>query len=218
MLMQRERELIAEYGRKLSNAGLCPGTSGNLSIYDPTLGLMAISPSGIDYFETEAGDVVVTDLEANIVEGSRRPSSEWALHTEFYKKKEDCRAVIHTHSVYCTTFSVLREPLKAVHFIIGDANCGEVPCAPYETFGTEALAAAAVESCGEANAVLLANHGIVVCAGNIKSAYSLALNMEYLAELQYLARCIGEPQCLDSGQMAAVMERFKSYGQKKSQM
>ena len=52
MLMLSERELIAEYGRKMSSAGLCPGTSGNLSVYDARSGLMAVSPSGIDYFET----------------------------------------------------------------------------------------------------------------------------------------------------------------------
>lgn len=49
MLMQKERELVSEYGRKLSAAGLCPGTSGNLSIFSPASELMAISPSGMDY-------------------------------------------------------------------------------------------------------------------------------------------------------------------------
>ena len=85
MLMQEERELIVEYGKKLSLSGLCPGTSGNISIYNAELGYMAISPSGIDYFETKPEDVVITDLEANIIDGDRKPSSEWGLHTIFYK-------------------------------------------------------------------------------------------------------------------------------------
>ena len=57
MLLQEERELIVEYGKKLSLSGLCPGTSGNISIYNAELGYMAISPSGIDYFETKPEDV-----------------------------------------------------------------------------------------------------------------------------------------------------------------
>ena len=81
MLMQEERELIVEYGKKLSASGLCPGTSGNISIYNAEKNLMAISPSGMDYLLTQPEDIVITDLEANIVDGSRKPSSEWALHT-----------------------------------------------------------------------------------------------------------------------------------------
>ena len=144
MLLQEERELVVEYGKKMSAAGLSTGTSGNISIYNAEKGLMAISPSGMGYFDTRPEDVVVTDLEASIVEGSRKPSSEWALHTIFYKHKPAARSVVHTHSVYCTTFAALGMPLRAVHYVIGDANTAEVPCAPYETFGTVELAEAAM--------------------------------------------------------------------------
>lgn len=213
MLMQEERELIVEYGKQMSAAGLSTGTSGNISIYNAEKGLMAISPSGIDYFSTTPEDVVVTDLDANIVDGKRKPSSEWALHTTFYKHKPDARAVVHTHSMYCTTFAVLGQPIQAVHYVIGDAGVATVPCAPYYTFGTEELAEAAIEVCGKSDAVLLGNHGLVTCGKDIKSAYGLARNMEYIAELQYRAMCIGKPNVLSDEQMDVVMERFKSYGQ-----
>ena len=211
--MQNERELVAEYGRKLADSGLCPGTSGNISIYNAELGLMAISPSGMDYYDIKPEDVVITDLDANIVDGARKPSSEWALHTSFYKHKPEARAVVHTHSVYCTTFAVLCQPIRAVHYVIGDANTSTVPCAPYMTFGTTELAEAAMEVIGESDAVLLANHGIVVCGKSIASAFSLARNMEYIAELQYRAMAIGTPNILTDEQMNTVMEKFKSYGQ-----
>ncbi len=213
MLMQEERELIVEYGKKLSASGLCPGTSGNISIYNAEKKLMAISPSGIDYFETKPEDVVVTDLEANIVDGNRKPSSEWALHTIFYKNKPEARAVVHTHSVYCTTFAVLGQPIRAVHYVIGDANTDTVPCAPYCTFGTVELAEKAIKVCGDSNAVLLANHGIVTCGKDIRSAFSLANNLEYVAKLQYQAMCIGKPNILNHEQMEKVLEKFKGYGQ-----
>ena len=50
MLMELERQQIVEYGKKISSEKLTSGTSGNISVYDPETGLMAISPSGIDYF------------------------------------------------------------------------------------------------------------------------------------------------------------------------
>lgn len=213
MLMREERELIAEYGKKMSAARLSTGTSGNLSIYDPEKGLMAISPSGVDYFSTRPEDVVLMDLEAHVADGARKPSSEWALHTAFYKRKPHIRSVVHTHSMFCTTFAVLGQPLRAVHYAIGDAGTAEVPCAPYRTFGTPELAEAALEACGDGDAVLLANHGLAVCGRDIKSAYGLACSMEYVAELQYRAMCAGTPNVLTAEQMAEVMERFRTYGQ-----
>ena len=142
MLMQEERELVVEYGKKMSAARLSTGTSGNISIYNAEKGLVALSPSGMDYFSTTPEDVVILNLDGKVVDGKRKPSSEWALHTMFYKHKPHARAVVHTHSVYCTTLAVLGEPIRAVHYVIGDAGAAEVPCAPYQLFGTEALAEA----------------------------------------------------------------------------
>lgn len=213
MLMQNAREAIVEYGKRLSREGLCPGTSGNLSVYDPALGLMAISPSGIDYFETKPEDVVVTDLDAHIVEGARRPSSEWALHTVFYRERSDARAVVHTHSVFCTTLGILGEPIRAVHYVIGDAGGDTVPLAPYRLFGTRELAEAAIKAAGNCRAVLLQNHGMLACGGSLREAFGLAKNLEYVAELQYRALCAGTPRVLSSDEMSAVLEKFKSYGQ-----
>ena len=170
MLMQEERELVVEYGKKMSAARLSTGTSGNISIYNAEQGLVAISPSGMDYFSTTPEDVVILDLDGKVVDGKRKPSSEWALHTTFYKHKPHARAVVHTHSVYCTTLAVLGEPIRAVHYVIGDAGAAEVPCAPYQLFGTEALAEAAMEVCGKSDGVLLGNHGLVCCGKDIKGA------------------------------------------------
>ena len=202
MLMQEERELVVEYGKKMSAARLSTGTSGNISIYNAEKGLVAISPSGMDYFFTTPED-----------DGKRKPSSEWALHTAFYKRKPHARAVVHTHSMFCTTMAVLGEPIRAVHYVIGDAGAAEVPCAPYQLFGTEALAEAAMEVCGKSNAVLLGNHGLVCCGKDIKGAYGLACNLEYIAEIQCRAMSIGKPNVLTEEQMAEVMVKFQSYGQ-----
>ena len=213
MLLQEEREEVVEIGKQMSSSGLCPGTSGNQSIYRRELGLMAIKPSGIGYFDTKPEDVVIMDLDANIIDGKRKPSSEWYLHTVFYKQKPECGAVVHTHSVFCTTFAVLGLPIQAVHYAIGNANTHEIPCAPYNLFGTVELADDAIKYCGNGDAVLLANHGVVVCGKELKDTFGLAKNIEYLAELQYRAMCIGKPQILSKEEMDVVIQKFKSYDQ-----
>ena len=217
MYLEEKKELL-EYGKKMSAEGLSSGTSGNLSIYLKEEGVVLITPSGIGYFDTTPEDIVVMDLEGNIIEGTRKPSSEWHLHTLFYKNKPEARAVVHTHSKFCTTLATLRMPIKAVHYVIADAGTNEVPCAPYRRYGTEELAKVAVESAGESNAVLLANHGIVVCGKNLKSAYGLAKGMEYVAEIQVTAMSVGEPVVLSKEEMDEVLEGFKTYGQVKREL
>ena len=217
MYLEEKKELV-EYGKKMSSEGLSSGTSGNLSIYLKEEGVVLITPSGIGYFDTTPEDIVVMDLEGNIIEGTRKPSSEWHLHTLFYKNKPEARAVVHTHSKFCTTLATLRMPIKAVHYVIADAGTNEVPCAPYRRYGTEELAKVAVESAKESNAVLLANHGIVVCGKNLKSAYGLAKGMEYVAEIQVTAMSVGEPVVLSKEEMDEVLEGFKTYGQVKREL
>ncbi len=215
MLLEKERRDIVEYGKKMISEGLTSGTSGNISIYNEEEKLMAISPSGIGYFETNPEDIVIMNLDGEVIEGNRKASSEWALHAAMYDAKANCRAVVHTHSMYCTVFASLRQPLKAVHYVIGDAGVAEVPCAPYETFGTKELAKSAARTIGNSDAVLLANHGMLACGSDIKNAYALASGMEYCAELQYRCMSIGKPVILDDKEMEIVMEKFKSYGQNK---
>ena len=215
MKLEQERELLTEYGRRMSRAGLSVGTSGNLSIYVPEEGLMAITPSGLDYEATTPADIVVMDLEAHVVEGERKPSSEWALHTKFYQRHPAARAVVHTHSMYCTTLACLGKPLEAVHYAIGAAGTARVPVAPYRLFGSPELAEAAVEACGDGKAVLLSNHGLVAWEGSLPKAFSLARDLEFTAELQWRAMAVGTPNILTDSQMAEALERFKTYGQPK---
>ncbi|MDO5028788.1 MAG: class II aldolase/adducin family protein [Bacillota bacterium] len=213
-----EKKLLIEYGRKMSEEGLSTGTSGNLSIFIPDEKVVLITPSGIGYFDIEVEDIVVIDLDGKVIEGKRKPSSEWHLHTLFYKNKGHARAVVHTHSVFCSTLASLRMPIKAVHYVVADTEAYEVPCAPYRRYGTEALAKVAVEAAGKCNAVLLANHGIVACGNNIKAAYGLAKEMEYVAEIQVRAMSVGRPFVLTRDEMDEVSEGFKSYGQVKREL
>lgn len=210
-----ERKKLVEFGKKMKSEGLSPGTSGNLSIYVRDNNTVLITPSGIDYDETEIEDIVAMDLEGKIIEGNRKPSSEWHLHTLFYKNKPHINAIVHTHSVFVTCLSVLNMAIEPVHYVVADTNAYKVPCCPYVRYGTEKLAKLAVKTAGKSDAVLLANHGIVTCGKNINSAFSLAKNLEYVAEIQMRTMAIGKPNILTEDQMIEVMEGFKTYGQTK---
>lgn len=217
MLMQEARIKIVEYGKKMSTTGLSRGTAGNISIYDANTGYMAISPSGLDYFETEPEDVVVCDLDGKVIDGTRKPSSEYGLHAGMYRSKanDGCLAIVHTHSDYATTLACMGEPLRAVHYVIATLGTDVIPVAPYTTFGTPKLAELAVETCREGQAVLLANHGLVAFGNTVEKAFKNAGNVESLAKTQWQCMCAGKMNVLSRQDIEAVLERFKTYGQGK---
>lgn len=215
MLLQKEREDVVRYCKMLIKNGLTKGTGGNISIYNREKKLFAISPSGIDYFETEPKDVVVMDIDGNIVDGDRNPSSEHELHRIFYKNREDLNAVVHTHSVYSTILATLHESLPASSYLVAFSGY-DVRCASYASFGTTELAQNTYEAMKERNAVFMANHGLLTGAKDILNAFNIAEQIEFCAEVYVKAKSIGKPYILDAKEMEKMMTKFKvSYGQRK---
>ncbi len=216
MLMQKEREEIVRFGRKMLAARLTSGTGGNLSIFNRRDGLIAISPSGVEYDAMKPADVPVTDNEGTTVEGSRKPSSELGFHLALYRKRSDINAVVHTHSVYATTMACLNWEIPAVHYLVAYSG-HKVPLAPYATFGTPELAMNVAESIGHYNALLLANHGLVTVGPNLATAFAVAEEIELVARIYYQAQSIGKPVIIPDDEMTRVVEKFAVYGQKGEQ-
>lgn len=214
MLMEKERKLIVEFGRKLATSGLTRGTGGNLSIYNRKERLIAISPSGIDYFEVKPENVAVLTIEGKQIDGDKKPSSEVELHRIFYERRADIDAMIHTHTIYATTLACLNWSLPPVHYMVAVAG-KDVRCAPYATFGTRQLAENAFEFMKDRKAVLLANHGLLAGGSSLDEAFNITEQIEYCAEIYYRTRCIGEPVILSDEEMELMKEKFKTYGQGK---
>lgn len=213
MLMQEARKEIVEYGKKLVTSNLTKGTGGNLSVFDREKGYMAITPSGIDFFEIKEEDIVILDLDGNIVEGDRTPSSEWEMHLLQYKERTDLDAVIHAHTTYATVLACLRQELPATHYMIAVAG-KNVRCAEYATYGSHELAVNATKAMKDRRAVILANHGILAGANDLLNAFNIIEEIEYCSQIYYMAKSIGEPVVLPDEEMELMAEKFKTYGQR----
>lgn len=212
MLLEKERIDVVEYCNKMMDSGLTKGTGGNISIYHPKKQLVAISPSGIEYNQMQPNDVTIVNLDGDIVDGQKKPSSEIAMHLIFYKRREDIQAVVHTHSTFAKTISSLRMDLPAVSYLVAHAGIN-VRCAEYASFGTEELAENAFLAMENRKAVLLANHGLLSGAMDIKNAFNIAEEIEFCSEIYYRSKSIGTPIILDDEEMYKMLEKFKSYGQ-----
>ena len=214
MRLENERNAIVEYGRKLITAQLTTGSGGNLSLYNRAEGLLAIKPSGVDYFEMRPEDVVVMDIDGCVVEGDLAPSSETRFHLALLRNREDINAVVHTHQVYATTIACMRWELPAVHYLVGFSG-NKVPLAEYATFGTQELSDNILRAIGNYNACLMANHGIVTVGATLGAAFAAAEELELVSRLYYQTRCMGEPAILPDSEMEVICEKFKTYGQRR---
>lgn len=214
MKLKYEREQVVHFCRELVNKNLTTGTGGNISVFNREAGLFALSPSGMDYFIMEDEDVVILDLEGKKVEGELKPSVEVDLHRIMYTGRDDINAVVHAHSVYATTLAALRMDVPACHYLIG--FCGrDVRCTEYVDFGTAALAEVAFEGMKDRYGVLLGNHGLLTGGADIDYAFSAAEELEFVCQIYYRAKCIGEPAILSNRDMDTALDKFKGYGQKK---
>ncbi len=214
MRLREEREAIVEYGKNLITSNLTTGSGGNLSIYNRAEGLIAIKPSGVDYFKMKPEDVVVVAPDGKIVDGNLQPSSEIKFHLALLQYREDINAVVHTHQVYATTIACMNWELPAVHYLVGFSG-NKVPLAKYATFGSQELSDNILASIGSYNACLMANHGIVTVGKDIGSAFATAEELELVSRLYYQTKCIGDPVILSDKEMIIIGEKFKTYGQRK---
>lgn len=216
MLLQKEREDVVKYCQMLITHGLTKGTGGNISILNREEGLFAISPSGIDYFETEPEDIVVMNLKGEIVDSNRKSSSEHELHRIFYTDRDDIDAVVHTHSVYSTVLATLREGLPASSYLVAFSGY-DVRCAEYASYGSMELAKNTFEAMKERNAAFMANHGLIAGGSDILNAFNIVEQIEQCAEVYVKARSIGTPVLLDHDEMTRMIDSFNnSYGQRKA--
>ena len=215
MILEKEREQVIEYSLKLLSEGLTNGTAGNVSIFNREEGLVAISPTGVNYSELTPEMISIVDLEGKLIEGLK-PSSELEMHMILYRNREDVNAVIHTHPVYTTVLACLRQDLPAIDYMIAVTGATKVRCAEYASYGTKELAENAYEAMGSSLAVILANHGFTTAGKDIANAFNITVQVEYISNLYIKARNIGEPIILPDNEMNSMLERFKTYGQIKS--
>jgi L-fuculose-phosphate aldolase len=208
MLLARERELIAEFGRRMTADRLVVGTSGNLSIRSGDL--IAVTPTGHAYDTLTPELVCVQRLDGSAVEGELAPTSELPIHQLVYGHS-DAAAVVHTHSTAATVVSTVVEELPTIHYILAVMG-GPIRVAPYATFGSQQLAANVLAAIEGRSGVLLANHGAVTYGPTIQVAYDRALYLEWVAEVWLRAHALAPaftPRILDQAQMAEVYARIQ---------
>ena len=127
-MLEQLKQQVLEANLLLPKHGLITFTWGNVSGIDREKGLVVIKPSGVEYDDMCADDMVVVDLEGNVVEGHYKPSSDTPTHLALYKAFPTLGGVVHTHSRWATSFAQAGRGVPAMGTTQGDYFYGEIPC------------------------------------------------------------------------------------------
>jgi len=127
-MLEKLKEEVFLANLELVKQGLVIYTWGNVSGYDPDSKLVVIKPSGVDYDTMKQEDMVVVDLDGNVVEGNKRPSSDTPTHLELYKAYPHVRGVVHTHSAWATIFAQAGSTIDVFGTTHSDYFYGSIPC------------------------------------------------------------------------------------------
>ena len=207
---RKSQEAVISACRELTRLRLTHGTSGNVSLRRDERRFF-VSPTGMGYDALEPGDIPLVDLDGRWF-GRRLPSSEWRFHRDIFKCRNDVGAIVHTHSMNATALACTGRGIPAFHYMVAVAGGADIRCAPYYTFGTQALSDAAVAALQGRKACLLANHGVIAVGADLPAALALAGEVENLAAQYRASLSLGDVRILDEEEMRPVLEKFRTYG------
>lgn len=210
------RRQVIETALRMERLGINQGTSGNVSVRWQD-GLL-ITPSGVPYNELQVGMIVWLPLDVvddAPVFRTHRPSSEWRFHRDILRSRAEIHAVVHTHSNAATALAIHGRDIPAHHYMVAAAGGNSIRCAPYATFGSQALSDHALAALEGRTACLLAHHGVIALGTDLARALWLANEVEVMAQQYLLASQLGTPPVLSDAEMDEVIERFRDYGVRK---
>lgn len=183
-------------------------TWGNVSCIDREHGVIAIKPSGVPYETLCMEDIVITDLKGNIVDGTKKPSSDLMTHLALYQHFPDITSIVHTHSRWAVAWAQACRDIPVYGTTHADYFYGSIPCTDrmsiqhiqehYEwntgmeivnTFKKRGL------SLDQMNAVLVRGHGPFVWGTSCDKAVENALVLETIAEMAYHQECLVHKVC-----------------------
>ena len=214
--LAKYKKIVLDISQRLTEERYLVGTGGNISALVEGEDLIAITPSSMEYMTLQESDICIVDFERKLVEGERRPSVETGMHLAVYKKRPDVNAIIHTHQVFPSMFSLIGESIPAL-FDEQVVNLGEVvKQVPYGLSGSQDLLnnlSAAVEN--QCNAFLLQNHGAILLGRSMEKAVINVKLLDKVAQAYYLALSTHKPVQLLPDNASALLFALLKAEQKK---
>ncbi|MCH5050448.1 L-ribulose-5-phosphate 4-epimerase [Pectobacterium aquaticum] len=128
-MLETLKKQVLKANLALPQHNLVTFTWGNVSAVDRQRGLMVIKPSGVEYSAMTLEDMVVVELESgNVVEGTKKPSSDTDTHRVLYLEFAEIGGIVHTHSRHATIWAQAGKDIPAWGTTHADYFYGPIPC------------------------------------------------------------------------------------------
>jgi ribulose-5-phosphate 4-epimerase/fuculose-1-phosphate aldolase len=196
MLLYELRKKVLDTALSLPSYGLVWLAGGTVSARDPETNLVCTTPSGLDYRTLSAEDICVTDIDEKIVDSKYRPSVALTLWTNFFRKRPDVNAVVHTHSHAATAFAVTGQEMPIITETQANWFNRPIPITPYLSVEDPRFDMLPVELTADGFAVMLGQHGVITLGSNLDHALERAVTLEEAAKTYAYAKIFGTPRTL----------------------
>ena len=207
-MLEKLKEEVLRANLDLVRHGLVIMTWGNVSGIDRESGLMVIKPSGVSYDRMTAADMVVTDLDGNVMEGTLNPSTDAPTHRALYRAFPGAGGIVHTHSTWATAWAQACRPVPCLGTTHADHFYGAVPVTrklteketadDYE-YNTGLIIAEALKGSDPMSmpAVLVASHGPFTWGATPADAVHNAVVLEEVARMAAISATLADPKEID---------------------
>ena len=207
-MLEKLKEEVLRANLDLVRHGLVIMTWGNVSGIDRESGLMVIKPSGVSYDRMTAADMVVTDLDGNVMEGTLNPSTDAPTHRALYRAFPGAGGIVHTHSTWATAWAQACRPVPCLGTTHADHFYGAVPVTrklteketadDYE-YNTGLIIAEALKGSDPMSmpAVLVASHGPFIWGATPADAVHNAVVLEEVARMAAISATLADPKEID---------------------
>jgi len=214
--IHKVRNDVAALHAQLVRYELVVWTGGNISGRVPGADLFVIKPSGVEYDDLTADNMILCDLDGTVIEGDRAPSSDTAAHAYVYREMPQVNGVVHTHSTYATAWAARGEAIPCVITAMADEFGGDIPVGPFAIIGDDSIGRGIVQTLSghRSRAVLMQNHGVFTIGKSPRDAVKAAVMAEDVARTVHIARQLGEVIPIPPDKIDSLFDRYQNvYGQ-----
>lgn len=210
-MYEKQKREILEACMKLKEYRLISLTGGNVSvIVDDNRYL--VTPSGMLYEKMSIDDIVLVDHECNVIEGTRKPSSDIFALIHIFDHLP-VKAIIHTHQPYATAVGFNNDSLPACMVTLIDAAHARINVAPFTPSQDVGMGELAVKYANDATAIIMKHHGLIAYGKNLEEALYSAVYIEEAAKTYCIARIMGPVPELTDEEIAKEAAGWQNYGQ-----
>jgi L-fuculose-phosphate aldolase len=200
------KKLIIEIGKNLYEKRLSTGMSGNISFRENNK--IFITASGTCLGDLKESDIIILDLDGKVLEPFlQKPSTESMMHVEIYKTRPEISSIIHAHPPFSTALAVSAEtnlPAILAEPVVLFGN--NIPVVKYETPSTIELAKSVAKYFDKNDAVLMANHGTVVCGHDLKETFYKLETLEFYSQVYLYSGMLGKRSELSAESIQALLK------------